>query len=222
MIQITPAPLTQEPTELKALIEKLKEAGFDSIDIDIQEKPFATIDTLPVNEAIEAVKVLDLQGMSIGWDLKMMQPKAAVDAISHLATDLGVKMRVYLYSHAQLGFITNANYLSLQIGLGVYPQVEIETLAGRDKFAEIQIMTIDSQQQGAALDGDLLEKVAALRSLGYQGKISIDGGVNLRSAELVRAYDKEYRIDRVSVGSYFQKAKDAKLAYQKLQLALNL
>jgi pentose-5-phosphate-3-epimerase len=54
--------------------------------------------------------------------------------------------------------------------------------------------------------------------LGYTGRISIDGGVNLTSAEEI----KYWEIDRVSVGSFFQKSKDAQLAYMKLQLALNL
>ena len=79
-------------------------------------------------------------------------------------------------------------------------------------------MTVEIGSQGGKFQEEVMEKIDELRSLGYSGVVSVDGGVNLNTAKFI----KNHNINRVSVGSYFSKSNDIKLARMKLELALNM
>jgi pentose-5-phosphate-3-epimerase len=224
MVRVTPAPLTSSPETLANLLAKFIAAGFDSIDIDIQEHPFASSSTLSWEQSLEVVEKIDLpDNISLGWDLKLAQPEAAVVAILAQAQKLKrTADRIYVYSTAQIDFVDEIDTAGARIGLGILGSTNPRGVEFLSKFPEVQLMTIHAEVQGSKLDPNLLDRVTEIRDLGYEGLISVDGGINLNSAELINAYAKEVRIDRVSVGSYFQNATDLESAKQKLEIALNI
>ncbi len=221
MVDITPAILTTEKDELRRLLKSYIEIGFNAIDIDIQSEGFVSDSTISFEEAFEVVKTANIPvDVSIGWDLKLKQPKAAVEAI--LASALLFENRIYIYSSAEIDFLESYDLEQENIKVAVLGSIAMKGIKFFERFEEVQFMTIGSEKQGGKLDVDLLDRTTKLREMGYMGKISIDGGINLRSAEIVNAYAKEVGIGRVSVGSFFQKSQNLELDKQKLELALNI
>jgi pentose-5-phosphate-3-epimerase len=223
MVKVTPAPLATTPEQLAELLEKYITAGFSSIDIDIQEQPFASNPTLSWGAAMELTQKLELpENLSLGWDLKLAQPETAVIALLEQAKKLNRHYRLYIYTTAKIDFVEGLELDNSMLGIGILGGTNMRGIEFLNKFPEVQLMTINSETQGAKLDPNLLDRVTEVREMGYSGLISIDGGVNLNSAELINAYAKEVKLDRVSVGSYFQTARDLEAAKQKLEIALNI
>lgn len=223
MLQITPAILTTDKTKLELLLKRYVKVGFSSIDIDVQAEPFVSDDTLDFNEVLDILSNSGFpDNVSIGLDLKIKQPKSAVDEVVELSKRVETSFRIYVYSTAEIQFLEDYDVEGNHLGLGILGSAPLKGRQFLDRFDEVQLMTIRAERQGSKLDPNLLDRVNELQFMGYEGQVSLDGGVNLKSAELINAYAKEVRIDRVSVGSYFQKSKDLELDKQKLELALNI
>jgi pentose-5-phosphate-3-epimerase len=213
MVQITPAILVTDIGQLKQLIKRYVTAGIGTCDVDIQEKPFASDATSGFQDIWEVISHLPIGNISLGWDLKMAQPEMALQTILTKFP----KHRVYVYSSAELGFLKGLDLAEYHIGLGILAGDELPGMEVLQSFPEVQVMTVRDEKQGGGLDVSLLERTRALRSMGYMGIISIDGGVDLETVKLVQ----QYPIDRVSVGSYFQRSDDVQAAYEKLEAAFN-
>ena len=78
-------------------------------------------------------------------------------------------------------------------------------------------MSIEIGFQGNRFNKKVIKRVEQLREIGYHKKISLDGGVNLKTANLI----KGLKIDRVSVGSFFVRSKNIIKDKLKLEKALN-
>jgi len=213
MIEITPAILTNSREELKELLLKYASLGFKSIDIDIQEEGFVSDTTLPYTEAIEVVKELasELEGIVIGWDLKLKRP---VGAVTSLTETFPNNIRIYIYTNAEVESIERDGEI---IRLGVLGNENLPVSDALDNIPEIQLMTIKEEKQGSTLDPCLLARSMELRTRGFKGVISVDGGVNLDTADLVSLYP----IGRVSVGSYLQSSSDVESSYKELEEVFN-
>lgn len=215
-IKITPALLLDSKDDLSTMLQIYLEVGFKSIDIDIQETPFASDDTLTFESAWEVVTALGaFDKVDLGWDIKAATPETEVKSIFAATSNC----RAYVYPGADLEFIGSLTPAQRnKLGLGLLGMDNIKTDFDYNQFPEIQIMSIDEETQGGQIDVRLLDKISKLRDVGYTGKIAIDGGVNENTAALIRRYAP----DRVSVGSYFQASSDDLIAaYDRLSQALN-
>lgn len=214
---ITPAILTTDPAELERHLRRYIDFGFRIIDIDVQEKPFATKETLCFVDSLRIVEQIAIpEGVSLGWDLKMAAPRAAIRQILE-SKNTGVRAsRIIYYAQADIAGLREEIPHTVHLGLGILGTETIKTLALYEPYPEVQLMTIRVDHQGAPLDEECLGKAAQLRSLGYRGQISIDGGVNAASAPLIA----KAPLDRVCVGSYFQKAQELRGPLDALQRGL--
>lgn len=208
---ISPAILVKNPAQLRHHLQRYLAAGIRSIDIDIQETPFASNSTLPFAEAFSLVQNLDLpEDVILGWDLKLADPRSAVEQIIDAFPD----QRIYVYQNVQNDYLVQN--IQFGVAIAVMGDDELRDLDFYQQFPEVQIMSVESETQGAEISAEDLSKVTRLREMGYTGLISIDGGVHLETAELI----KNYPIDRVSVGSYFQQSDDVGKAYEELKSKL--
>jgi pentose-5-phosphate-3-epimerase len=224
-MQISPAILTTNQQKIVELLNSYVKSGFTTIDIDIQQTPFASSTTVNWPEVLKILANFDLPTtVSIGWDLKIAQPLDAVQQILAQAKKLKHSYRIYIYSTASIQPMLDLNLdlAANHIGLGILGNKTMRGIEFMQQFPEVQLMTVAEEQQGSKFDPNLLDRVTQIREMGYTGQVSIDGGVNLESAELINAYAKEVEINRVSVGSYFQESQELLLDLQKLQLALNI
>lgn len=204
---ISPAILVSDPEQLLYHLERYLAAGIRSIDIDIQETPFVSESTVAFAEAFAVVQTLDLpEDLSLGWDLKLADPHSAVAQI----VETFPSSRVYIYQ--AIGDDLIDELIDLGVALALLDTDKLYDLEYYERFPEVQVMSVEAETQGAKISLESLAKVTELREMGYSGLISIDGGVHLETAELV----KSHPIDRVSVGSYFQQSDNVKDAYREI------
>lgn len=209
---ISPAILVNDSKQLRLHLGRYLAAGIRSIDIDIQESPFASNSTLPFAEAFSLVQNLDLpEDLSLGWDLKLADPRDEVEQIVDTFPD----QRIYVYQNVRNDYLVQI--VQLGVAIAVVGDDDLRDLEFYQQFPEVQIMSVELETQGAKISIEDLNKATRLKEMGYTGLISIDGGVHLETAELV----KSYPLDRVSVGSYFQQSEDVQSAYKQLSNLLS-
>lgn len=87
----------------------------------------------------------------------------------------------------------------VEIGISINMETKVEDLTPYfDKVNSIQLMSIDYiGVQGEKFDDKVFEKVKDLRKLGFHHRISVDGGVDLEKAKIL----KDLGVDAVVVGS---------------------
>jgi len=215
MIEISPAILTNELSTLEKLIAEYADAGIKSIDIDIAERPFVEHETLTLDEVLAKTEYPQI---NFGWHLMLARPGKEVEQITKFYRGSPHQFRIYVHQEADIGFLKTLDLFALNIGITLKEQTALRGLDFYQQFPEVQLMTVEIGFQGGKFDSEAIQKVEDLRAMGYTGKISLDGAVNLQTAKHLREYD----INRVSVGSYFQKSENLDLDWQKLNLALNL
>lgn len=215
MIQICPAILTDNDQEFIRQI-KIYPSIFEQIDIDIN------IDNDNFKGMITADLLLIAEQSSdyserLGFHLMVEKPEEVVKKL--LSIDSEFKKSKF-YIHQESSF-TKEFLDSIPFGKRcVAVQLESSTreIEFYSQFSEVQLMTVSIGFQGQKFEESSLERAIWLKENNYKGKISIDGGIDLNSAKVI----KNYPIDRVSVGSYFSKSDNLELDKTKLNLALNL
>ncbi len=223
MVKVAPAILSSDTAEFASLLNQYIAADFiDFVDIDIQDGEFVDSKTVTVDEALEILKELDLAGTHITWDLMLKDPKPAIEKITAMFPD----HHIIVHQSANLDFLESMSQSDIEsrhIGIAINGKEKLAKNFGfYERFPVIQLMTIQAGVQGQEFIPLALEKSIELRQLGFNLEIVIDGGVNLRTAEIIRLYGQEGLVNKVSVGSYLQNSNDLELDYRKLLLALNL
>lgn len=223
MVDITPAILTDSEAKFSELLRQYLNSGFEDVDIDITEQDFVGSQTIDIDTALAVLDAWSEDDYaSIGWDLMVADPKPVVEKLLDFAAGHNSLFRIYVHLKSDYKFLTDLDCHQEHIAVVVDGDEDLKGVDFYQKFPEVQFMGIIAGEQGRKFIPEVLDKLTQLRQMGYTGGIGIDGGVNLRSAELINAYAKEVHIDRVSVGSYFQKSDNIDLDYKKLKLALNL
>ncbi len=215
MIQITPAILTNNQKELSDLLNRYLDEGFHFIDIDITSADLAGEQTtLSLKDAIQVVEIPE--DFSIGWHLMMKEPEESVKRLlTHFEEN--ESLRIYVHQETDLEFLSELEDENYSVMVTVNVDSPLLDIDYYNQFAEVQLMTVEIGKQGAAFQQEAMNKSEQLREWGYEGVISIDGGVNLETAQII----SKYPIDRVSVGSYFQNSSDLTSDLQKLEEVLN-
>jgi pentose-5-phosphate-3-epimerase len=225
-MQIAAAILAQSLAEFEQTWNNYLQAGFTHIDIDVQEEAFAEYATVSLAEITKflTARLDELANVELSWDLKLDPATLQLDELLALGKLAKKSWRLFLY----LDQMPDAKLLKLlaphQIGLGLLNKKKPASQSLIEEFNSVQFMTIAEDKQGGEFSEVLFERAIDARFQGYEGEICLDGGVNLQSARLIAEVNKEFPINRVSVGSYFQAApqKELTIRMQKLQLALNL
>lgn len=214
MIQITPAILTNDLLEFEAQLERYaKTVGLIDVDINVENDGFDGNLTVHLEDALELIASSE-EANTVKFNLHLMVdfPSEQIEAINNFK----FVNRVFVHQETVIEDIED--YLMLEKrGLAIKAESSLKAIDFYSRFSEIQLMTIKTGEQGNAFKVEVLNRVEELKKLGYKGKISIDGGVNLMSADLI----KRYPIDRVSVGSFFSKSIDFERDYELLDKALN-
>ena len=213
MIKIIPAILERD---IDNFIKQVKLfTNFGDIDIDIAENSFAGNETIGLSEIID--RDIKINNKSIGFHLMVNNPKNQVQMLLNSKyKEKSVNIFIHQESNGIEGIISS---LPSNWGLHicVKNESELKDLDFYEMYDGIQIMTVSIGNQGGMFDKDSLKKVDRLRALGYNKKITIDGGVNLETSNLI----KQHKVNRVSVGSYFKNAKNISNAFKELDFALN-
>lgn len=217
MIEISPAILTDDETKLAQLYAEYGQMEIGQIDIDIAESRFVQHDTVAAEKVLQLTSTTP-QTKKIGYHLMLAEPQSVVDQIIRISHLCGC--RIYVHAEANYHFVLSGNYDLSHFGLAINPKSELSNIELLQKFSEIQFMTVEPGLQGNPFVPEVGQKVQQLCDLGYIGKISLDGGINLETIDTV----KTWPIDRVSVGSFLQNQPDLaarQAAYQQLVAKLD-
>lgn len=211
MIEITPAILTNDLIQFKNLLKDL--SFVDTIDIDVIRPPFIENTTLQVANIKD---LIDAGRHSFGFHLMVDNPKEDLNDIYNSGID-GNGARIYLHQESNLEYLKEFDWPANWVkAITVKLETELLNLDFYTQFAEVQFMSIKTGWQGGEFNSKVLEKIKKLRELGFNGKISVDGGINLETIHLL----KDAPINRISVGSYFTNAVNKKEAFKLLHNAL--
>ncbi len=180
--------------------------------IDIQDGvyvPSTTITTVSLVSWAESLTGELATGSptpTIDVHLQIATYDSALADMTHLATLMPVRH-----------IIAHMNCPQAPTGLSVCPSLCPEdgvspqsTFMGQSllTYPLIQIMTIHPGVQGQDFIPSQLDKIRILRSLGYSGKIILDGGIDMHSIEMILDAPPAYWPDGVSIGSHFSHAVD--------------
>ncbi len=190
---------------------------FDCIDIDINI-PNDDFEGEVTIGPIEALLCLENhEGNNFNLHLMVSEPVLIIDEyISNRC--LPKKNRILIHQESNFKPVLDKYDTNLDIGIVVKAESNMKDIEFYKQFSEVQLMTIITGKQGNPFIPEVLDRVEWLREEGFEGIISLDGSVNLQSAQLIRNFD----VSRVSVGSFFSKAENLELNKQKLELALNM
>ncbi len=221
MIEICPAILTDSKQEFD---RQLKEyvSLFKQIDIDFNLPNDSFMGKNIVEPEYAALSVTEyINKKMFGFHFMIERPFEEINKVLKIIDKESYKnLKIYIHQESSFKLDDLLNLKNLEIHAGICIQANSKLLKPDfyNQFQEIQLMTVEIGYQGSEFLSEVLYRVEWLRENGYDGLISIDGGVDLRTAEIIKNFD----IDRVSVGSYFSKSENVKLSKMKLELALNM
>lgn len=212
MIRICPAILTDSLDELKRELKVYSES-FDLVDIDINvaNDAFQGKDTVGIEIVLEEAKKFSF--LSLNLHLMVEKPLIFLEKI---ASNFKQINRILVHEEYANQEIIDVIPFENR-GVVVTQEIDNTKLEFYNKFSEVQLMTVVPGAQGSIFLPDALNKVKDLKDLGYKGMISVDGGVNVDTARIIRDYD----VERVSVGSYFSKSDDVTNELFQLNGVLN-
>lgn len=202
-MQIYPSILESDEHELVNSLEKYF-GNFEKIQIDIVDGVYRPNKTLQVNDVI---KIFELHPeffeFNIEFHLMVMDPEKY---IKDILSSQKIKTMDILFPVTKVASI-DANLLSKyrEIKFGVVFEEDEKTkeyFEIASNFPYIQLMTVESGRQGNPFLPEILGKIEELRMLGYAGEIILDGGINEKTLEVVRA--QKYLPDAVCPGSYLK------------------
>lgn len=222
MIQICPAILVDKVEDLKTQLEQYIPM-FDQIDIDvnIEHDDFeGKVLVLPGN--VYSVILNLFQDISVKPTIAlhfMVSNPLPYIVLWHNVIGQSIPIKFYIHQEAMYKQVLESDlFEKYEINMSVKIESDMKPIEFYNQFNEIQLMSIEAGAQGNSFIPEVLERVEWLRENGYDKKISLDGGVNLKTASVLR----ETTINRVSVGSYFAKSTDLQMDKMKLELALNM
>lgn len=216
-IIISPAILERELVNFERELNAYSQfASQIDIDINIANDLFNGKITLGVKKVIELIKKTSLD---LRFGIHLMVSNPLKEILPFLKAKVEDRCTFYLQQETKIGEILNYEHREkLNLAMSLNSNTSFQGIEFYKMFEEIQLMTVQTGFQGGKFLPEVLDRIEILKKLNYSGRVSIDGGVNLKTASIIRNFE----VDRVSVGSYFSKSENLELDWQKLDLALNL
>lgn len=214
-IKICPAILEKDEDILMFQLKAYSDL-FSQIDIDINIE----YDIFPGQETVHIDRVVELiqqNNLTNNFAFHLMTQEPGIQIVNFLKNQLFKPSIIFIHQESNYQDAVEEFKNDFNFGIAIKAESKLEGIDLYRQFKEIQLMTIETGKQGGGFLPEILNRVEELRSMGFEGTISIDGGVNLETAELI----KQHSIDRVSVGSYFSKSSNLKDDLEKLNAMLN-
>ena len=222
MLEIVPTIIAKDFSEVQKKIKKA-EPFFDWVQLDIMDGIFVNNETWREPEDLKNVKT----SLNLETHLMIDAPWLTVDSwLVHGIKRVIVHWEAFEASPAigpesLSAVIDSVKNQNKEIGIALNLGTSVDVLRyWLDKIDLVLIMAVNPGRGGQKFMPETMLKIQQLRQLWPNGKISVDGGINLQSAkECVRA-----GADILSIGSYLWSAADLAKAVKKFKdyLAVNL
>ena len=184
MIKVAPSILAADPLNMERDVTRMINAGCDMLHVDIMDAHF--VPNLSYSPAL--VKALHGRfDLPLDVHLMMDNPGKYIDVFM----DAGASV---LTIHAEIdedvaALLDHIRSRGVKAGLSVKPGTPAEAIRHLLPHADmVLVMTVEPGFGGQKFNPAMLEKLTALRDMGYTGLLEADGGVSMSNAATLRAH----------------------------------
>lgn len=183
MIKVAPSILAADQLNLERDVRRMIEAGCDMLHVDIMDGHF--VPNLSFGPAV--VKALRAKfDLPLDVHLMLDQPEKYVDTFAQAGAS-NITIHAEIPGDA-VALLRHIRELGLSAGLSVKPGTPAEAV--RDMLPEadmVLVMTVEPGFGGQKFQPAMLDKLRALRRMGYTGLLEADGGVSLSNLPDLKA-----------------------------------
>ena len=184
-MKVAPSILAADPLNMGCDVQRMVDAGTDWLHVDIMDAHF--VPNLSFSPALTEALHKRFPALPLDVHLMMDNPEKYLDVF----IDAGASV---LTIHAEIGADVAAllDYIrsrGVKSGLSVKPGTPAEAIRHLLPHADmVLVMTVEPGFGGQKFNPDMLEKLTALREMGYTGLLEADGGVSMKNAALLRQH----------------------------------
>ena len=184
---IAPSVLSAEFSNIEKGVRLIESAECEWIHLDVMDGQFVP----PITFGHQMVKSLRaITDLILDVHLMIENPETQIDFFSDSGTDyLTFHHESTIHAHRLIQRITNAD---MKAGISIVPSTPVSAITELLPFVtQVLVMTVNPGFGGQKLIPECVEKIRQLYALraekGYDYLISADGGINRKTAPLVRA-----------------------------------
>lgn len=209
MIHVSPSLLAADFAHLSRELDGVKQSGADMIHLDVMDGVFVPNLSfgLPVIESIRRVSDLVFDA-----HLMIEDPYAYIDPFCDAGCDF---ITFHLESKSDVQkTIDKIHARGKKCGLSIKPTTPADALVPYlSSIDMVLVMSVEPGFGGQRFMPESLEKIRRIRELAPRMLVSIDGGINAETAQLV----KHAGANCLVAGSFFFKAADKRAAVDALR-----
>ncbi len=184
-MKVAPSILAADPLNMESDVQRMVDAGTDWLHVDIMDAHF--VPNLSFSPALTKALHECFPALPLDVHLMMDNPEKYIDTF----IDAGASV---LTIHAEIAadvaaLLDHIRSRGVKAGLSVKPGTPAEAIRHLLPRADmVLVMTVEPGFGGQKFNPNMLEKLTALREMGYTGLLEADGGVSMKNAALLRQH----------------------------------
>ena len=202
-MKVAPSILAADPLNMERDVQRMIDAGTDWLHVDIMDAHF--VPNLSFSPALTAALHKRFPDLPLDVHLMMDNPEKYIDVFC----DAGASV---LTIHAEIEgdvaeMLQQIRARGVMAGLSVKPGTPAEAIRHLLPHADmVLVMTVEPGFGGQKFNEDMLNKLDALRQMGYTGLLEADGGVSMSNIATLR----QHGLDVAVMGTAMFRSADPK------------
>ncbi|MGN1369456.1 MAG: ribulose-phosphate 3-epimerase [Aristaeellaceae bacterium] len=184
-MKVAPSILAADPLNMERDVQRMIDAGTDWLHVDIMDAHF--VPNLSFGPALAEALHRRFPALPLDVHLMMDNPEKYIDVFC----DAGASV---LTIHAEIpgdvaALLERIRARGVKAGLSVKPGTPVEAIRPLLPHADmVLVMTVEPGFGGQKFNAAMLDKLDALRRMGYAGLLEADGGVSMQNVATLRAH----------------------------------